>query len=169
MSECLQGTPNLQSGTNQKERAGQKPDARGARKSPIWGSAIWERGCGAALKSLCNDWEKMTTFCSKTWNKISSAASFSLHFSTEPVTGSVGAGWIYSLGSAAAIFSYTKLKQLFALVGLLSPDKLILTLDPLSLRQCFFFVSLFIHFSSSPWSAFLLQAYYWLLFWPENS
>lgn len=111
--------------------------------------ALGERGSVAALKSLCNDWEKMTTFCSKAWNNISSAASLSLHFSTEPVTGSVGTGWIYSLGSGAATFSYFKLKLLFTLVGLLSADNLILTLDPLSLKQSFFFVLLFKTYFSS--------------------
>lgn len=102
MSECFCGTPTLQSGTNEKERAKEFPTC----------PALWERGSVAALKSLGNDWEKMTAFCSKTWNKISSAASLSLHFSTVPVTGSVGTGWIYSLASGATLFGYFKLKQL---------------------------------------------------------
>lgn len=68
----------------------------------------------------------------------------------------MGATWIYSLGSGAATCSYIELKQLFTLVGLLSADNLRLTRDPLSLKPSFFFVSLFITFTSSPSSAFLL-------------
>lgn len=77
----------LHSGTGKKQRAVQEPDATRARKCPL----LLTQGLWAALKSSCRDWEKMATFCSKPWNKISSAAPFLLHFSTEPMAGSGGA------------------------------------------------------------------------------
>lgn len=151
------GAAALPSGTHEKQRAGQDPDARRARKSPrqgLWGSAeIFVQWLG-----------KDDNILLQTWHETSSAACPSVQVSTEPVTGSVGAGCVCSL----ALVLHIQLSQMETVVYF-TADNLRSALDPLSLKQPVFFVSLLITSASSPWSAFLPWACYWLFLWPANS
>lgn len=123
-----------------------------------------DRGCGAALKSLCSDWEKMTTFCSKHDMK-----PLLLHVLQCRSALSQWQGlWVLAAFALWALVLHIQLSQMETVVYF-TADNLRSALDPLSLKQSVFFVSLLITSTSSPWSAFLPWACYWLFLWPANS